>query len=82
MMNSGGAVTSTKRAEEGPSLLQRVQFESCGPGQFLAPSQVILSALMPFFRFCAMAKWQAAVHAANGDIEWERGQNPLHFPSG
>jgi raffinose synthase len=58
MMNSGGAIISTGRIEEGPSSssLQRVGFESRGPGQFLAftnvaPSRIILDddgTILPF----------------------------------
>ena len=55
MMNSGGAITSAGRIEEGPSSLPRVRFESRGPGQFLAftnvaPSRVILDdgVILPF----------------------------------
>jgi raffinose synthase len=56
MMNSGGAIVSTGRVEVGPSSLQRVRFESRGPGQFLAytnvaPSRVIIDdddAILPF----------------------------------
>jgi hypothetical protein len=54
MMNSGGAIISTGRVEEGPSSLLRVRFKSRGPGQFVAltsvaPSRVIIDgAILPF----------------------------------
>jgi raffinose synthase len=91
MMNSGGAIISTERVEEGPSSLQRVRFESRGPGQFLAftniaPSRVIVDddAILPFSHndengellfMLPMEKSEGNAHCVT--VEWERGQKEI-----
>jgi raffinose synthase len=91
MMNSGGAIISTERVEEGPSSFQRVRFESRGPGQFLAftniaPSRVIVDddAILPFSHndengellfMLPMEKSEGNAHCVT--VEWERGQKEI-----